>query len=131
MATAIAITEKIRFARAVRSFHQTTQFIRASVRHAPLPIDQMTVTQLMASCFPVYTAAIVSGGLTFRTGKKLFGKQQFALCVKIGVIGSALTLTIGERYTESLIPIVAIANLIAVNRAASNLAWSFISLPSG
>jgi hypothetical protein len=47
-ATAIAITEKTRFARAVLSFHQTTTFISASVRHAPLPMDQMTVTQFIA-----------------------------------------------------------------------------------
>src|SRR5439155_13951335 len=47
VATAIAITEKTRFARAVLSFHHTTRCISARVRHAPPPIDQMTVTQFM------------------------------------------------------------------------------------
>src|SRR5216117_2206296 len=48
-ATATAITAKMRFARDVRSFHQTTRCINASVRHAPLPTDHTTVIQLMAS----------------------------------------------------------------------------------
>ena len=37
----------MRFARDVRSFHQTTRCISASVRHAPLPTDHTTVIQLM------------------------------------------------------------------------------------
>ncbi|PYL83187.1 MAG: hypothetical protein DMF21_00140 [Verrucomicrobia bacterium] len=46
-ATDTAITEQIRFARAVRSFHQRTSCISARVKHAPPPIDQMTVTQFI------------------------------------------------------------------------------------
>jgi hypothetical protein len=46
-ATAIAITEKTRLARAVRSFHQTTMWITANVRHAPAPMDQTMVTQFI------------------------------------------------------------------------------------
>ena len=82
--------------------------------------------------FQFYTAAFVPGkALTFRSVKKRLGKQRFALCVKISVIGSALTLTIGERYTESLIPIVGKANPIAVNSSASNFACSIVSSTSG
>src|SRR6266581_3637715 len=46
-ATAIAITEKTRFARAARSLHQTTTCISARIRHIPPPIAQMTVTQFI------------------------------------------------------------------------------------
>src|SRR4029453_4038850 len=47
-ATATAPTANTRFARAARSFHQTMNWRNASIRHAPAPIDQTTVTQLMA-----------------------------------------------------------------------------------
>src|SRR5215831_16050055 len=56
-ATAKAKTENARFARAVRSFHQTMNWRHASVRHAPPPTDQMTVTQLIAANIFGYTMA--------------------------------------------------------------------------
>src|SRR5438105_7586476 len=79
-ATAVASTEKARFARAARYFHQTTNWMNASVRHAPTPTDQMTVTQLITSLLPVYTAAMVSGeALIFRSSNRRLSKQRFAL----------------------------------------------------
>ena len=56
-ATPAAITEKTRLAFAARSLHQMAKFISASVRHAPLPMDQMTVTQLITGVRPDLEAA--------------------------------------------------------------------------
>src|SRR5450756_1689071 len=61
-ATPAAITEKTRLAFAVRSFHQIIKCINASVRHAPPPIDQMTVTQFIAPCGSKGGAEIVCRG---------------------------------------------------------------------
>jgi len=100
------------------------------VRHAPALIDQMRVTQLIASVLSVYTARD-----RIRERPNISPKQEAAranivsCCTHKFVPGSTLESTTGGVSRD--IGYSGITNSIAVNRLASNPACSAVSSMSG